>query len=110
MSILDSTQEIRTKITYKSCSALGMRYVDTIYPQYLYQIERPLVLENGQTIAVFEEFVRVLFNLNDGTVTVRYTKDHWDVRGRHWETLENPSEEELNLLVAALSNQFNKGK
>ena len=110
MSILDGTQEVRSKITYQTCKDLGMRYIDTITPQYLWSVEYNLSHKNGRSIPVFGEFIRVIFDTVNDKVVVRYTKDHWDVRGRHWETLENLSGEELNLLVATLDNQFNKHK
>lgn len=107
MSLLDATQEVRTKITPETCIALGMKPVDTLGPQYLWQVAHKECCYDGVVRPVYENFVRVTFDMYDNKPTVYYTKDHWEVRGRHWERLDNPSEEELKLLVAGLDAQFN---
>lgn len=107
MSILDVTQEVRTGITPETCIALGMQRVNTLTPQYIWQIKHDEQGDSGLVLPVYENFVRVYFNEYVGKPIVYYTKDHWEVRGRHWECLEDPSEEELKLLVAGLDAQFN---
>lgn len=108
MSILDGTHDIRTEITYDTCRSLGMRYKDTLTPQYVWCVERNEVCYDGVVRPFYIEFIQVLFENVEGNVVVLYTNDDINVRGgRRWKKHINISAEELHYLVSGLDAQFN---
>ena len=101
MATIFEQENQRTPITYKTCEKLGMKYMDTLDPQYIYQvksIDRPVL--GGIT------HIRVIFRLLTDGVEVSYTLDDWQGEARTWIDLPNPCEEELAVLVEAVRQKF----
>ena len=107
MGLLDKIQETRTELTYYSCSRLGMRYIDTLAPQYIFQIEEMRTDKNGWKYPTFHEYVRVVFRPSNGyKAEMRYTTDHHSLSNRNWIDVENPSEEDLVIIIEAIKTKF----
>jgi hypothetical protein len=107
MATIFEQENQRTPITYESCSRLGMRYIDTLDPQFVYQVEGKTWVETFQRLfPVYHDQIRVIFRLMTGTVEVRYTLDAgWDSE-RTWGNLPNPCEEDLVVLIEAVRQKF----
>lgn len=104
MATIFEQENQRTPITYKSCEKLGMKYRDTLDPQYIYQVEGWVGLANGCK-RVLQDQIRVVFRLIEGKVEVRYSLDAgWS--SRTWTDLPDPCEEDLIVLVEAIRQKF----
>lgn len=99
----------RTELTYRSCSKLGMRYIDTLAPQYILQIEEMVTDKSGWSYPTFYEYVRVIFRPSNGyKAEMRYTTDHHSLSDRNWIEVEDPSEEDLIMIVGTIRKMFDK--
>lgn len=104
MATIFEQEDQRTPITYNSCKKLGMKYRDTLDPQFVYQVEGWVGLANGVRRSMMDQ-LRVVFRLITGEVEVSYSLDAgWS--NRNWMRLSNPCEEELIVLVEAIRQKF----
>lgn len=107
MGLLDKIQETRTELTYQSCSKLGMKYIDTLAPQYYFQIEEMVTDKSGWMYPTFYDYVRVIFRPSNGyKAELSYTTDHHSLSNRNWVEVENPYEEDLILVIEAIKTKF----
>lgn len=104
MATIFEQENQRTPITYDICKKLGLKYRDTLDPQFIYQVEGWVGLANGCRRSMMDQ-LRVVFRLITGEVEVSYSLDAgWS--NRNWIHLSDPCEEDLIVAVEAIKQKF----
>ena len=105
MASIFDTEVKRTPITYDSCARLGMRYIDTLNPQYRLSVKRKVHTSQGE-IVVFDDYVHVIFRLNTDrpgmVVSVYYKLD----QNEEMVEMCEPCEELLSMVVAEVNHRY----